>query len=79
MKTAHSETVKVLESSTWSHYVELEDEFVREDFYGGGQLQKPAIKYFLDFVKIIDEEKNDPHGLLDRKTEHVITSLKTPT
>ena len=67
-----------MEDSTWSHYDEPEDEFVREDFNGFDQLHKPLLKYSLDFVKIIaDDEKNDPCSLLDHKTDHVITSLKT--
>ena len=69
--------MQVLQGFTWSYYVELEDEFVREDFYGCGQLNKPALKYSLDFVKIIADEKNDPRSLLDHKTDHIITSLKT--
>ena len=78
MKSALSETVQVLQGFNWSYYVELEDEFVREDFNGFGQLHKPLLKYSLDFVKIIaDDEKNDPCSLLDHKTDHVITSLKT--
>ena len=69
-----------MEDSTWSHYDEPEDEFVREDFFIDGQLLKPALKYFLDLVKIIDDdEKNAPRSLLDHKTDHVITSLKNPT
>ena len=77
MKSALSETVQVLQGFNWSYYVELEDEFVREDFFIDGQLLKPALKYFLDLVKIIDDEKNDPRSLLNHKTDHVITSLKT--
>ena len=80
MKSALSETVQVLQGFNWSYYVELEDEFVREDFNGFGQLHKPLLKYSLDFVKIIaDDEKNDQCSLLDHKTDHVITSLKNPT
>jgi hypothetical protein len=64
LKTARVEAEQVLGGSAWSRYLVPEEEFAREDFYGGGQLHKPPLKYFLDLFKVIPEdEKNDPRGL----------------
>jgi hypothetical protein len=70
---------KVLGGAAWSRYVEPEEDFGKKDFYGGGQLHKPALKYFPDLVQAIaDDEPNDPDGRLDRAAGAALTSLGNP-
>ena len=51
----------------------------KADFYEGGELHKPALKYFPDLVQAIaDEEPNDPDGRLDRAAGGALASLGDP-
>lgn len=69
----------VLGSAAWSRFAEPEENFNQKDLYEGGQLHKPALKYFPDLVKVIaEEEKNDPHGDLDRAAGMALASLGDP-
>ena len=63
----------------WSRYVEPEEDFGRAEFYGGGELHKPALKYFPDLVQAIaDDEPNDPTGKLDRAAGGALARLGNP-
>lgn len=69
----------VLGGVAWARYVEPEENFGKADFYQGGELHKPALKYFPDLVKIIaDDEPNDPDGRLDRAAGGALASLGDP-
>ena len=69
----------VLGGAAWSRYVEPEEDFGKKDFYEGGQLHKPALKYFPDLVQVIaEDEKDDPLGLLDRAAGRALASLGDP-
>jgi hypothetical protein len=69
----------VLGGVAWARYVEPEENFGKADFYGGGELHKPALKYFPDLVKTIaDDEPNDPDGRLDRAAGGALASLGDP-
>ena len=68
-----------LGGAAWARYVEPEEDFDKADFYQGGQLHKPALKYFTDLVTVIaDEEPNDPTGKLDRAAGGALASLGDP-
>jgi hypothetical protein len=69
----------VLGGAAWARYVEPEEDFGKADFYEGGELHKPALKYFPDLVQAIaDEEPNDPTGKLDRAAGASLASLGDP-
>ncbi|MGB1131258.1 MAG: DUF6288 domain-containing protein, partial [Haloferula sp.] len=69
----------VLGGAAWARYVEPEEDFGKEDFYEGGQLHKPALKYFPDLVRVIaDDEPNDPDGRLDRAAGGALAGLGDP-
>lgn len=69
----------VLGGIAWARYIEPEEDFNKHDFYEGGQLHKPALKYFPDLVQVIaDEESNDPTGKLDRAAGGALASLGDP-
>jgi hypothetical protein len=52
---------QTLGGAAWARYVEPEEDFGRADFYGGGELHKPALKYWPDLVQAIaDDEANVP-------------------
>ena len=68
-----------LGSAAWARYIEPEENFGKDDFYNGGELYKPALKYFSDLVKVVAaDEKNDPLGLLDRAAGAALASLGDP-
>jgi len=68
-----------LGGAAWARYVEPEEDFGKADFYEGGQLHKPALKYFSDLVKAVaDDEKNDPWGLLDAAAGGALAGLGDP-
>jgi len=69
----------VLGSAAWARYIEPTEKFGRAEFYGGGQLHKPSLKYFPDLVKVIaDDEDNDPRGILDRAAGGALSNLGNP-
>lgn len=69
----------VLGGIAWSRYIEPEEDFGKKDFYEGGQLHKPALKYFPDLVRVIaEDETNDPTGRLDRAAGGALASLGDP-
>jgi len=69
----------VLGGAAWARYVEPEEDFKKADFYEGGQLHKPALKYFPDLVKVIaEDEPNDPTGKLDRAAGGALAGLGDP-
>ena len=69
----------VLGGAAWSRYVEPEENFGKKDFYEGGELHKPALKYWPDLVQVIaDEEENDPFGKLDRAAGGALAALGNP-
>ena len=69
----------VLGGAAWARYVEPEEDFGKADFYEGGELHKPALKYFPDLVQAIaDEEADDPTGKLDRAAGGALASLGDP-
>lgn len=69
----------VLGSAAWARYVEPEENFGKKDFYEGGQLHKPALKYFPDLVQVIaEDEPNDPFGKLDRAAGGSLAGLGDP-
>ncbi len=66
----------MLGGAAWARYIEPEEDFDKEDFYEGGKLHKPALKYFPDLVQVIvEEEKDDPRGLLDQAAGGALASL----
>lgn len=68
-----------LGGAAWSRYVEPEEDFGRKEFYGGGELHKPALKYWPDLVQVIaDDEPNDPKGKLDRAAGGALAGLGNP-
>jgi hypothetical protein len=69
----------VLGGAAWSRYVEPEENFGKKDFYEGGELHKPALKYWPDLVQVIaDDEENDPFGKLDRAAGGALATLGNP-
>lgn len=69
----------VLGGAAWARYVEPEENFGKKDFYEGGQLHKPALKYWPDLVQVIaDEEPNDPTSKLDRAAGGALAGLGDP-
>jgi len=76
---ARVSAAKILGAAAWSRYIEPEEDFGRAEFYGGGQLHKPALKYFPDLVQAIaDDEPDDPDGRLDRAAGGALASLGNP-
>ena len=76
---ARVSAASTLGGAAWSRYVEPEEEFSKKDFYEGGELHKPALKYFSDLVKVIaEDEADDPHGRLDRTAGGALASLGDP-
>jgi len=70
---------QVLGGAAWSRYIEPEEDFGKADFYEGGKLHRPALKYFADLVQVIaEDEENDPQGLLDRAASGALASLGDP-
>jgi hypothetical protein len=68
-----------LGGAAWSRYLEPEEEFGRDDLYEGGELHKPAVKYFADLVQVIvEDEKDDPWGLLDGAAGAALAGLGDP-
>ena len=62
----------------WFRYMEPEVDFGKSDLHGG-QLHKPALKYWPDLVQVIaDDEPNDPEGKLDRAAGSALCSLGNP-
>lgn len=70
---------QTLGGAAWARYVEPEEDFGRAEFYGGGELHKPALKYWPDLVQAIaDDETNDPDGRLDRAAGRALADLGNP-
>ena len=69
---------QVLGGAAWARFVEPEEDYDQKDLWGG-QLYKPALKYFPDLVQVIaEEEKDDPNGDLDRAVGLALASLGDP-
>lgn len=70
---------QVLAGAAWARFIEPEEDFDQKDLWEGGQLHKPALKYYPDLVQVIaGEEKDDPHGDLDRAAGLALASLGDP-
>lgn len=70
---------QVLGGAAWARFIDPEEDFDQKDLWEGGQLHKPALKYFPDLVKVIaEDEKDDSHGDLDRAAGVALASLGDP-
>jgi hypothetical protein len=67
-----------LGGASWARYVDPEEDFTRSNS-NYGALQEPALKYFLDLVKVVvEDEKDDPWGELDAAAGGSLASLGEP-
>jgi hypothetical protein len=70
---------QVLGGAAWARFIEPEEDFDQKDLWEGGQLHKPALKYFPDLVQVIaEEEKDDQRGDLDRAAGLALANLGDP-
>jgi len=69
---------KTLGSANWARYVDPAEDFTRSNS-DYGALQKPALKYFFDLVKVVvEEEEDDPWDDLDAAAGGALVSLGEP-
>ena len=77
--SARCSAAGVLGGIAWARYIEPEEKFSKADFYEGGQLHKPALKYFDTLVQVLAADtKNDPFDELLQSAGGALASLGDP-